>query len=93
MSKLNVRKFQNTKTKEVVEAVYFFDDVSDVDEIARWCSGNVRKGGRFDRELVTIMTNGSVYVATDEHWIFKDSRGDFYPSENEVFRGIYEEVA
>ena len=89
MSKLTTETFKHNETGEQVEAVYFFEDKTDVPAIAEWCGGNVRVGGRFDGELITLQTERDIYAATEGMWIFKDSSGRFYPSEHDTFTSLY----
>lgn len=74
---MNVQKF----TKEV-EAVYF-DGITNVEEIARWCGGNivelVTNEGRLrtDMYAIDIPCAGGFTTAGKDFYIFKDNQS-FY---------------
>lgn len=90
--RLEIKKYKHVLTGEIVESIHWSNKAQGP-IIAKWCDGNIRKVGRFKDILMTVMTNGDVRVLNIDDYVFKDSCGDFYPSEEEVFEKRYQKLS
>ena len=73
------------KKPVVIEAVQFNGNF---DEIEKFCGGDAefREG-----ELVVATLEGALHASNND-WIIKGIKGEFYPCKPDIFEATYEEV-
>ena len=71
----------------VIEAMQFMGDVGSLAAIEAWSRGSVRYSN--DDGVVCETLEGPLHVSDDD-WVIRGVKGEFYPCKPDVFEATYE---
>jgi hypothetical protein len=89
-TELHIDRF--TKKPVTIEAVQLTDE-ADWDAIAAWCGGRIHQTQDPSDEYVTSLTiptlEGTMW-ASENDWVIRGVKGEFYPCKPDIFEATYE---
>lgn len=67
-------------------------NLANLDQVAKWCNGIVRRREDNFSPRIQIMTLEGVVTAQLGDWVIKGVMGEFYPCRDDIFQMTYEPV-
>lgn len=67
-------------------------NLANIEQIAEWCNGFVRRREDNFEPSIQIMSLEGVTTARLNDWVIKGVAGEFYPCRDDIFKLTYEEV-
>ena len=67
-------------------------NMANIEQIAQWCNGIVRKREDNFDPSIQIMTLEGIITARMNDWVIKGVAGEFYPCKPEIFDRTYEKI-
>lgn len=67
-------------------------NMANIDQVAKWCGGYVRRREDNFEPSIEIMTLEGIVTAQLEDWVIKGVIGEFYPCKPHVFEQTYEVI-
>lgn len=65
-------------------------NLANLDQVAKWCNGIVRRREDNFHPRIQIMTLEGVVTAQLGDWVIKGVMGEFYPCRDDIFQMTYE---
>ncbi len=67
-------------------------NLANIDQVASWCNGIVKRREDNFRPSIQIMTLEGIVTAQMDDWVIKGVMGEFYPCRDDIFKLTYEPV-
>ena len=67
-------------------------NMANIEQVANWCNGIVKRREDNFRPSIQIMTLEGVVTAQLDDWVIKGVMGEFYPCRDDIFKLTYEPV-
>lgn len=67
-------------------------NLANIDQIAEWCKGFVKRREDNFEPSIQIMTLEGVITARLNDWVIKGVAGEFYPCRDDIFQKTYEVI-
>lgn len=67
-------------------------NLANIDQVAGWCNGIIKRREDNFRPSIQIMTLEGIVTAQMDDWVIKGVMGEFYPCRDDIFKLTYEPV-